>query len=69
MYDSSNLWNPTRTIMNGAAVTAMCVVAGLLVTGGDDGSLRLFNPAKGDCLQSFHDHKGAIMDIHAVRNL
>ena len=54
--------------MNGAAVTAMCVVAGLLVTGGDDGSLRLFNPTKGDCLQSFHDHKGAVMDIYAVRS-
>ena len=54
--------------MNGAAVTAMCVVAGLLVTGGDDGSLRLFNPTKGDCLQSFRNHQGAIMDIHAVRS-
>ena len=68
LYDDANIYNPVKTISNELPASSMCVASGLLVTGDQDGNVRVLNPTSGDCLQKFSNHKGLVTDLYAVSN-
>ena len=65
LYDETNVYSPVRTIQNGKPPLCMGVANDLLITGDEEGHVRVLNLRDGKQLQSFHNHKGRITDMHA----
>ena len=49
-----------------APPTTAAYINGVLVMGDEMGVVRVVDPMTGACLKRFHDHKGAVTDLHAV---
>ena len=65
LYDDTNIYSPTRSISNEIPPVCMRMANELLITGCEDGRVRVLNPKTGELLQSFQNHKGMVTDMHA----
>lgn len=66
LYDDTNIYNPVKTVSNELPASSMCVANGLLITGDQDGNVRVLSPTSTECLQKFSNHKGLVTDLYAV---
>lgn len=65
LYDETNIYSPIRTICNELPPQCLGVANELLITGDEDGCVRVLNPKTGEKLQIFQNHKGRITDLYA----
>lgn len=64
-YQPKHMYN-SQSVKLEAPPTTAAYINGVLVMGDEMGVVRVVDPMTGTCLQRFHDHKGAVTDLHVV---